>query len=401
MKGGKDFQKMQKKNKFPPGFAVAAVGLSGILFMTGCAGEYDVLDKVADSTTVGESITDKINDMVSDQSQNVTYICKRMKTLSGEVESEEDFERPEYNPETYADTSKADISKFKAKKVSVSDDEVDDYIKSLMREARIYGDETDAIDEECIAHVAYVKTDTDTKEEIQNLSNMEWSFDSSFFPEEVSKKLIGCKVGDNVKVKCSGYEYDITVNDINSVNITNMAVFTLTSGQYMNASNYRTFIKNYLYNQKVLSANEDSIDKLCKSVSVTGYPEDVLSYDIQQKFMYYYQLTGANSPDDKTFKSYIKDNFGCKTTKEFTTKIQKEAEQSLDDEIKILALAKKYNLWLDDDKLAAEVMQNTTEYSSAEDYYAACSKSYARYFISKLNLAKEIQKNEERIEGAG
>ena len=180
-----------------------------------------------------------------------------------------------------------------------------------------------------------------------------------------------------------------------------MAVFTLTSGQYMNASNYRTFIKNYLYNQKVLSANEDSIDKLCKSVSVTGYPEDVLSYDIQQKFMYYYQLTGANSPDDKTFKSYIKDNFGCKTTKEFTTKIQKEAEQSLDDEIKILALAKKYNLWLDDDKLAAEVMQNTTEYSSAEDYYAACSKSYARYFISKLNLAKEIQKNEERIEGAG
>ena len=401
MKGGKDFQKMQKKNKFPPGFVVAAVGLSGILFMTGCAGEYDVLYKVADSTTVGESITDKINDMVSDQSQNVTYICKRMKTLSGEVESEEDSERPEYNPETYADTSKADISKFKAKKVSVSDDEVDDYIKSLMREARIYGDETDAIDEECIAHVAYVKTDTDTKEEIQNLSNMEWSFDSSFFPEEVSKKLIGCKVGDNVKVKCSGCEYDITVNDINSVNITNMTVFTLTSGQYMKASNYRTFIKNYLYNQKVLSANEDSIDKLCKSVSVTGYPEDVLSYDIQQKFMYYYQITGASSPDDETFKFYIKENLGCKTTKEFTTKIQKEAEQSLDDEIKILALAKKYNLWLDDDKLAAEVMQNTTEYSSAEDYYAAYSKSYARYFISKFNLAKEIQKNEERIEGAG
>ena len=263
--------------------------------MTGCAGEYDVLDKVADSTTVGESITDKINDMVSDQSQNVTYICKRMKTLSGEVESEKDFERPEYNPETYADTSKADISKFKAKKVSVSDDEVDEYIKSLMREARIYGDETDAIDEECIAHVAYIKTDADTKEEIQNLSNMEWSFDSSFFPKEVSKKLIGCKAGDNVKVKCSGCEYDITVNDINSVNITNMTVFTLTSGQYMNASNYRTFIKNYLYNQKVLSANEDSIDKLCKSVSVTGYPEDVLSYDIQQKFMYYYQITGASS----------------------------------------------------------------------------------------------------------
>lgn len=92
-------------------------------------------------------------------------------------------------------------------------------------------------------------------------------------------------------MKCSGCEYDITVNDINSVSITNMTVFTLTSGQYMKASNYRTFIKNYLYNQKVLNANEDSIDKLCKSVSVTGYPEDVLSYDIQQKFMYYYQIT--------------------------------------------------------------------------------------------------------------
>ena len=176
MKGGKDFQKMQKKNKFPPGFAVAAVGLSGILFMTGCTGEYDVLDKVADSTTVGESITDKINDMVSDQSQNVTYICKRMKTLSGEIEIEEDAERPEYNPETYADTSKADISKFKAKKVSVSDDEVDDYIKSLMREARIYGDETDAIDEECIAHSKQSNYDRQTLNTL--LSEMD-GFDGS------------------------------------------------------------------------------------------------------------------------------------------------------------------------------------------------------------------------------
>lgn len=104
--------------------------------------------------------------MISD-SPRTLHIYVREKTLSGEVESEEDSERPEYNPETYADTSKADISKFKAKKVSVSDDEVDDYIKSLMREARIYGDETDAIDDECIAHVTYVKTDTDTKEEIQ------------------------------------------------------------------------------------------------------------------------------------------------------------------------------------------------------------------------------------------
>ena len=85
----------------------------------------------------------------------------------------------------------------------------------------------------------------------------------------------------------------------------------------MKASNYRTFVKNYLYNKKVLNANEDYIDKLCKSVSVTGYPEDVLSYDIQQKFMYYYQLTGASSPDDEAFKTYIKENLGCKTTKEF------------------------------------------------------------------------------------
>ena len=46
--------------------------------MTGCGKQYDVLDKIADSTTVGESISDKVQDELDIESSNAEYIIKRL-----------------------------------------------------------------------------------------------------------------------------------------------------------------------------------------------------------------------------------------------------------------------------------------------------------------------------------
>lgn len=64
--------------------------------------------------------------------------------------------------------------------------------------------------------------------------------------------------------------------------------------------------------------------------------------------------------------------------------------------MKVLALAKKYKLWLSDDSLSEGIMKQITGFESAEDYYSTYSQYHAQYCLARINLAKEIQKNEEK-----
>lgn len=81
--------------------------------MTGCGKQYDVLDKIADSTTVGESISDKVQDELDVESSNAEYIIKRLTAAvnkadadsTSEDEGTETGERPEYDPLKYVDDS--------------------------------------------------------------------------------------------------------------------------------------------------------------------------------------------------------------------------------------------------------------------------------------------------------
>lgn len=81
--------------------------------------------------------------------------------------------------------------------------------------------------------------------------------------------------------------------------------------------------------------------------------------------------------------------------------VNKKVKENLEDEMKILAMAKKYDLWLDDNELATEILNKTTGYTNADDYYNDYSKYHAQYVLAKLNLAKEIQKNGKQTTDAG
>lgn len=62
--------------------------------------------------------------------------------------------------------------------------------------------------------------------------------------------------------------------------------------------------------------------------------------------------------------------------------------------MKILAIAKENNLWLDNEELGKEILNQATGYTGANDYYTDYSKYHAQYVVAKFNIAKEIQKSQ-------
>ena len=78
---------MQKKNKKK--LCMLSTGLAGIL-LTGCSltGQYDVLDKVSDSVTLGESVVEKLNDDINAYAEEVEYRINKMQK-AGMINTEE------------------------------------------------------------------------------------------------------------------------------------------------------------------------------------------------------------------------------------------------------------------------------------------------------------------------
>ena len=126
----------------------------------------------------------------------------------------------------------------------------------------------------------------------------------------------------------------------------------------------------------------------------------MLSYDVQQAFIQVDQASGVSDINSDAFKSYVK-SIGYDSIGDFTQKVQETATKELETEMKVLALAKTYDLWLDDKTLSKEILNQVTGYSSAEDYYADYSKYHAQYVMARINIAKEMQKNGKQTKRAG
>ena len=111
-------------------------------------------------------------------------------------------------------------------------------------------------------------------------------------------------------------------------------------------------------------AAENNLLILEEQCMITGYPEDVLNYDVQSAIINFYQENATESMDE--MEAAIK-RLGHKSVDGFINKITDDTTRKLEEEMKIFALAEKYKVMPDGDK------QNA-------------------YDAAKENLVKEIQK---------
>lgn len=353
-------------------------GFTSILLLSGCSHQYDVLNKIADSTTIGESIAETIQDKISKESGNIEYIFKSIKRNSDNKADVASLgERPEYDARQYIDVSKCDITKvIYNNKEPVSDKDIDEAIRDTMFRQQVY-DGTDISRIGDIVNINYTATEKDKNHPYVNAENEDRVVGDNIFPNEIDKMLIGVKAGDEIDTEYSypsdypdntyknkTFIYHIKVNEVKGMTLTDTVAESISGGAVKTAKDYREYAKAMLQRRYV---DDSCVDKLCEMCVVKSYPEDVLEYDIQKLFVDFYQTSKVQGTSIKDIEKRIKD-YGYNTLEDFAREIKETAIKNLNNEMKVLALAEKYNVMPID-----------------------ADNPYERYVTAKTNLAKEIQ----------
>lgn len=410
---------MKNKTDLPKAGTIAIAGIwamatiASVLSASHGSG-YDVLDKIADFTSVGVSLEEKISDRIDASTSDMTYYLKRLDTLMCDYRAEKVTEetRPEYDPLKYVDVSACDISKIKLSDENrVTDEKVMNFIYEVLKKEKKYT-EKDMAEEGDFVNLDYTMTEKGNLKPFVSVTDETRTVGHNTFPDKIDALLNGTKAGDEVEAEYEFpddygdeayagkvFEYNIKINGVYDIELTDEVVSSLSNGADT-VDEYKKFIKNYLEYLALNDIGENEVVELCNEAVVKSYPEDVLTYDVQQEFVKTMNLAGANSMEDDVFEDYVKKQ-GYDSLEDYLKTTTENAKKNLEKEMKILAIAKENDLWLDDEELGKEILNQATGYTSADDYYADYSKYHAQYVMAKFNIAKEIQKNGKQFEGAG
>ena len=410
---------MKNKTDLPKAGAIAIAGIwvmaAAVSVLSASHGSgYDVLDKIADSTSVGVSLEEKISDRIDASTSDMTYYLKRLDTLMCNYREEKVTEdaRPEYDPLKYVDVSKCDISKIKLLDENrVTDEKVMNFIYEVLKKEKKYTEKNMA-EEGDFVNLDYTMTEKGNLKPFVSVTDETRTVGHNTFPDKIDALLNGTKAGDEVEAEYEFpddygdevyagkvFEYNIKINGVYDIELTDEVVSSLSNGADT-VDEYKKFIKNYLEYLALNDIGENEVVELCNEAVVKSYPEDVLTYDVQQEFVKTMNLAEANSMEDDVFEDYVKKQ-GYDSLEDYLKTTTENAKKNLEKEMKILARAKENDLWLDDEELGKEILNQATGYTSADDYYADYSKYHAQYVMAKFNIAKEIQKNGKQFEGAG
>ena len=403
---------MKNKTDLPKAGAIAIAGIwvmaaaASVLSASHGAG-YDVLDKIADSTSVGVSLEEKISDRIDASTSDMTYYLKRLDTLMCDYRAEEvtDTARPEYDPLKYVDVSKCDISKIKlSDENQVTDEKVMDFIYEVLKKEKKYT-EKDMAEDGDLVNLDYTMTEKGNLKPFVSVTDETRTVGHNTFPDKIDALLDGAKAGDEIETEYEFpddygdeayagkvFEYNIKINGVYDIELTDEVVSSLSNGADT-VSEYKKFIKNYLEYLSLNDIGENEVEELCNEAVVKSYPEDVLTYDVQQEFVKIMNLAGVNSMKDDAFEDYVKKQ-GYDSLEDYIKTTTENTKKNLEEEMKILAIAKENNLWLDNEELGKEILNQATGYTGANDYYTDYSKYHAQYVVAKFNIAKEIQKSQ-------
>lgn len=403
---------MKNKTDLPKAGAIAIAGIwviaaaASVLSASHGAG-YDVLDKIADSTSVGVSLEEKISDRIDASTSDMTYYLKRLDTLMCDYRAEKvtDTARPEYDPLKYVDVSKCDISKIKlSDENQVTDEKVMDFIYEVLKKEKKYT-EKDMAEDGDLVNLDYTMTEKGNLKPFVSVTDETRTVGHNTFPDKIDALLDGAKAGDEIETEYEFpddygdeayagkvFEYNIKINGVYDIELTDEVVSSLSNGADT-VSEYKKFIKNYLEYLSLNDIGENEVEELCNEAVVKSYPEDVLTYDVQQEFVKIMNLAGVNSMEDDAFEDYVKKQ-GYDSLEDYIKTTTENTKKNLEEEMKILAIAKENNLWLDNEELGKKILNQATGYTGANDYYTDYSKYHAQYVVAKFNIAKEIQKSQ-------
>ncbi len=286
-----------------------------------------------------------------------------------EEESEIVEPRPEYDALDYVELGDYIGLTVQVTPIEVTDDEVMEEADARIRDTTDALESVDTVEDGDIVDIDYVGTIDGEEFDGGSDEGYELTIGSETFIEGFEEGLIGASVGDTVELELTFPEYyyedlagqdvlfTVTINEIYRVpELTDEVVSTVTDGAYTDVDSWLEYLRSllelnasYYWEYQVQVGLMDALEE--NSV-ITGYPQDLFDYTADQLIDYY--------GEDMLIAYYGED---------YMDYIQGIVEESLEEEMLLMAVAETEGIELTDE-----------EYETAVEEYAV----YAGYGSAEL-----------------
>ncbi len=304
-------------------------------------------------------------------------------------------QRPDYNALDYVE-----LGDYIGLKVTVSEPSVTDEDVLAEADARIRAssamDSVDTVEEGDEVNIDYVGTLDGEEFEGGSSEDFTLEIGSGTFIEGFEDGLIGAHPGDIVELHLTfpeDYYYDdlagqdvlftVTVNEILRVpSLTDEVVSEVTGGAYTDVQSWLDDLRGTLeededtdYDYEV---QEALLRKLAAKSEITGYPQDLLDYTVAQSKAYYEELAEMYS---MTYEEFL-EAFGYKED-EFEEALREAAEESLQEELLLMAVADTEGITLSDEEYqtGAEKYAAYYGFDSTEEFEQAYEEAYGEKML--------------------
>ncbi len=329
-------------------------------------------------------------------------MAEALESETNETETEaEGPERPDYEALEYVELGDYSNLKVTVDAKSVTEEEVMGEAENLLRDsnAMVSADTVQEGDEVVIDY-----TGTVDGEEVEGASadDFDLIIGSGLFIEGFEEGLIGASAGETVELDLTfpeDYYYEslagkeavftVTIDKILRVpELTDEVVIEATDGTYTSVDSWLDSIRTSLDE----SADEDwdyevkeaLLDALKEESVITGYPQDLLDYTVDDAVDFYTELAEMYPPLDYT--SFI-EAFGY-TVDSFEEALKEMAEASLEEELLLMAVAEKEDITLSDEEYENGVASYASDYGfdSSEEFEMAYEEAYGSSELLRISL---------------
>lgn len=338
---------------------------------------------------------------------------------STEAESEETeapIERPEYTALDYVTLGEYKGLVVTTEPVVVTEEDIDSSVRTDVKLADALEAVEDAtVEEGDTANIDYEGKLDGEAFEGGTSKGYDLEIGSNTFIDGFEDGLVGVKVGETVDIPLTFPEnygseelagqdvvFTVTVNEVKRMpELTDELVNTITDGEYTDVQSYRDSIRTSLEaNMETEKENKimtDILTQLTNICEIKEYPQEMVDYGVDNLVATYTQYAAQYEME---FADFIESFFGM-TEEEFMEEAELAAQQNLQQELYLKAVAEAEGLELSDEEFA-ETSENYAQmygYESADELIAAYGESTVR--ISALqDKAMEFLRENAVIEEA-
>lgn len=317
-------------------------------------------------------------------------------TEAGEEETEqavELVERPDYTASDYVELGEYKGLTVQIQPITVTDDEITDQIR-----ANAGSDILEEVTEGTVAEGDTANIDYEGKldgEAFEGGTAKDYDLEigSGTFIDGFEDGLVGVAVGDTVDLPLTFPEnyteelagkdviFTVTVNSVKRMpELTSELVSKITNDEYTDVDQYRESVRASIMEDKEASRdseiNNALLTQIASGSTIKEYPEELVNYVASNMTNYYQEMAGYYSME---FADFLEQYLGV-TEEEFAEQVKLAAQQNLQAELYLKAIAETEGIELSDEEyeLRCEEYANQFGYASTEEFMAAYTEDEIR-----------------------